>query len=149
MKIIYIHMQVPFHCSCISNLNLFHLFAFLLKVYIQGKLCFFFPFFPCFSFTWETFFFLTLKKNFFFSLLADQGLNPYPLQWKCGILTTGPLRRSKTFFELSFIFFGSTSLLLPTHLPPSSCTCAQSCNTMDCSPPSSSVHGLFQARILE
>ena len=33
------------------------------------------------------------------------------------------------------------------------CTCAQSCPTlcepMDCSPPGSSVHGIFQARILE
>ena len=52
------------------------------------------------------------------------------------------------FFFL-FFFFSSTSLLLPTHLPPPSCTHAQSCNPMDCSPPGSSVHGLFQARILE
>ena len=33
------------------------------------------------------------------------------------------------------------------------CVCAQSCltlcNPMDCSPPGSSVHGIFQARILE
>ena len=33
------------------------------------------------------------------------------------------------------------------------CVCAQSCwtlcNSMDCSPPGSSVHGIFQARILE
>ena len=46
-------------------------------------------------------------------------------------------------------FFSSTTLLLPTHFPPLSCTHAQSCNPMDCSPPGSSVHGLFQARILE
>ena len=26
---------------------------------------------------------------------------------------------------------------------------AQSCNPMDCSPPGSSVHGIFQARVLE
>ena len=50
---------------------------------------------------------------------------------------------------ISFLLFSSTSLLLPTHLPPPSCTRAQSCNPMDCSPPGSSVHGLFQARILE
>ena len=31
--------------------------------------------------------------------------------------------------------------MLPTHLPPPSCTHAQSCNPMDCSPPGSSVHG--------
>ena len=33
------------------------------------------------------------------------------------------------------------------------CVCAQSCptlcNPMDCSPPGSSVHGIFQARVLE
>ena len=46
-------------------------------------------------------------------------------------------------------FFSSTTLLLPTHLPPSSCTHAQSCNPMDCSSPGSSVHGLYQARTLE
>ena len=39
--------------------------------------------------------------------------------------------------------------MLPTHLPPPSCTHAQSCNPMDFSRPDSSVHGLFQARILE
>ena len=47
------------------------------------------------------------------------------------------------------IFFSSTSLLLPTPFPLPSCTRAQSCNPMDCSPPGSSVHGHFQARILE
>ena len=52
--------------------------------------------------------------------------------------------------QLSFFFcFSSTTLLLPTHIPPPSCTHAQSCNPMDCSPPGCSVHGLFQARILE
>ena len=39
--------------------------------------------------------------------------------------------------------------MLPTHLPPPSYTRAQSCNPMGCSPPGSSVHGLFQARIQE
>ena len=51
--------------------------------------------------------------------------------------------------SLSLFFFSSTTLLLPTHLPPPSGTHAQSCNPMDCSPPGSSIHGLFQARILE
>ena len=50
---------------------------------------------------------------------------------------------------LFFFFFRSTSLLLPTHLPPPSCTHAQSCNPMNFNPPDSSVHGFFQARILE
>ena len=55
------------------------------------------------------------------------------------------------FFVFCFLFFfySSTSLLLPTRDPPPSCTHAQSCNPMDCSQPGSSVHGLFQARILE
>ena len=54
------------------------------------------------------------------------------------------------FLQAVFFFFlSSTSLLLPTHFPPPSCTHAQSCNPMDYSPPGSSVHGLFQARILE
>ena len=48
-----------------------------------------------------------------------------------------------------FVFFSSTSLLLPTHLHPPSCTLPQSCNPMDCSLPGSSVHGLFQAIIPE
>ena len=48
-----------------------------------------------------------------------------------------------------FFFFSSITLLLPTHLPPPSCTRAQSCDPMDYSPPGSSVHGLFQVRILE
>ena len=48
-----------------------------------------------------------------------------------------------------FFFLSSTSLLLPTHLPPPSCIHAQSCNPMDFSPPDSSVHGFFQAKILE
>ena len=47
-----------------------------------------------------------------------------------------------------FFLFSSTTSLLPTHFPPLSCTHAQSCNPMDCSPPGFSVHGLFQARIL-
>ena len=51
--------------------------------------------------------------------------------------------------ENTFFFFCSTTLLLPTHPPPPSCTHAQSCDPMDCCPPGSSVHGLFQARILE
>ena len=48
-----------------------------------------------------------------------------------------------------FFFFNSTSLLLPTHLPPPLYTHAQSCNPMDFSPLDSSAHGFFQARILE
>ena len=55
----------------------------------------------------------------------------------------------KSLYFILFYFFSSTSLLLPTHLPPPSCTHAQSCNPMDFSPPDSSVSRFFQARILE
>ena len=51
--------------------------------------------------------------------------------------------------KVTFFCCCSTTLLLPTHLPPPSGTHAQSYNPMDCSPPGSSDHGLFQARILE
>ena len=61
------------------------------------------------------------------------------------IFNTLDLKKYKAQF---LFFFSSTTLLLPTHLPPPSCTHAQSCNPIDCSPPGSSVHGLFQARIL-
>ena len=60
-----------------------------------------------------------------------------------------PVRMSRGDAFIIIIIFSSTSLLLPAHLPPPFCSHAQSCNPMDCSPPGSSVHGLFQARILE
>ena len=55
----------------------------------------------------------------------------------------------KKDFIYLFIYFSSTTLLLPTHLPPPSGTHAQSSNPKNCSTQGSSVHGLFQARILE
>ena len=64
-------------------------------------------------------------------------------------LSSGSFIESVQYLGADFFFFSSTSLLLPTHLPPPSCTRAQSCNPMDFSPPDSSVHGFFQARILE
>ena len=56
---------------------------------------------------------------------------------------TGAYPRPVSFILFYFIFFSSTSLLLPTRLPPPSCTHAQSCNPMDFSPPDSSVHRYF------
>ncbi|XP_055446941.1 RUN and FYVE domain-containing protein 2 isoform X1 [Bubalus kerabau] len=58
-------------------------------------------------------------------------------------------KQEQALEELGNKLSDSTSLLLPTRDPPPSCTHAQSCNPMDCSQPGSSVHGLFQARILE
>ena len=57
----------------------------------------------------------------------------------------GGVRKTHThtrqnLYQNLFFFFRSTTLLLPTHLPPPSCTHAQSCNPMDFSPPGSSVH---------
>ena len=76
-------------------------------------------------------------------------LCPDPSLWK-NCLPRNPSLLPKTLWTtVLFFFFSSTSLLLPTHLPPPSCTHAQSCNPMDFSPPYSSVHGFFQARILE
>ena len=63
-------------------------------------------------------------------------------------VTKGIVNFSEMAFPFYFIF-SFTSLLLPTHHPPPSCIHAQSCNPVDCSPPDTSVHGLFQARILE
>ena len=69
--------------------------------------------------------------------------------WTTRKVPRKPVGSLGDFILFYFILFSSTSLLLPTHLPPPSCTHAQSCSPMDCSPPGSSVHGLFQAGILE
>ena len=81
------------------------------------------------------------------SQLPDQGSNLPLLHWDHRVLTSGP--PGSPHIQV-FFFFSSTSLLLPIHLLlPSSHMCAQSCNPVDCGLPGSSVHGLFQARILE
>ena len=84
------------------------------------------------------------------ALQADSLLSELP--GTCSFIHTYIHTHTHTHIKLkswTFFFFSSTSLLLPTHLPPPSCTHAQSCNPMDFSPPDSSVHGFFQARILE
>ena len=65
--------------------------------------------------------------------------------YSCGLYTSAsPTETSQSLghsccgvliIKMHFIifFFSSTSLLLSTHLPPASCTHAQSCNSMDCS----------------
>ena len=37
-------------------------------------------------------------------LVPDQGLNLCPLQWKCGVLTTGLPGKSQMFLFFSFFF---------------------------------------------
>ena len=77
---------------------------------------------------------------------------PFPSSYWCFQCAQHSPRYGGTWLlirQISFFFFSSTSLLLPTDLPPPSCTHAQSCNPMDFSPPECSVHGFFQARILE
>ena len=83
-------------------------------------------------------FFLPLKKEV--TMHYPQGKSPFILLLVLFFSQTQ---------SLSIFFFSSTSLLLPTHLPPPSCTHAQSRNPLDFSLPDSSVHGFFQARILE
>ena len=87
------------------------------------------------------------------------GLISFRMHWLDLLAVQGTLKsfptpqlKSINSLVLSFLFFvcfSSTTLLLPTHIPQPSCTHAQSYNPMDCSPPGCSVHGLFQARILE
>ena len=72
----------------------------------------------------------------------------YHSQRKMGLYYLGSPFLHPLCVCLFFFFFSSTSLLLPTHLPLPSCMCTQSCNPMDYSLSGSSVHGLFQARML-
>ena len=96
------------------------------------------------------------------------------LRWLLPLQLLGPLRvvAFNPFFPTTHIpsddqthsrdwcrrQFSIQTVLLPLCHPPKKCTCmyAQSlqscltlCDTMDCSPPGSSVHGILQARILE
>ena len=46
-------------------------------------------------------------------LVPDQGWNPCPLQWKCGVLTTGlPGNSPPIFFNLSMLLFLSHHFIL-------------------------------------
>ena len=84
------------------------------------------------------------------SSFPNQGWNPCPLQWKQGILTTGPKGSAQSHFdsESSFVLV-LTGLWFPSAL----LCCAQThltlWNPIDYSPPGSSVHGILQTRILE
>ncbi|CAI9163033.1 unnamed protein product [Rangifer tarandus platyrhynchus] len=74
--------------------------------------------------------------------LPGSGIEPVPPAWAGRFFTPEP--PGKPNGVLFFLcFFSSTTLLLSTHLPPPSCSHAQSCNPMDFRLPDSSVHGLF------
>ena len=99
----------------------------------------------------------SLKKAFYLSLLflgtlhSDGYIFPFLLCLLLLFFSQQFVRPSQTaVLTLCISFsFSSTSLLLLTHLPPSSCMCTQSCNPMNCSLPGASVHGSLQARVLE
>ena len=116
-------------------------------------------------------FFYDIKYILFFSFFfpcglwdlssPTKGLIPGPEQWKCRVLTTKLPGNFPIF--LFFIKWNPTThsyttgsfhlTCLDTSACHHICVCAQSCltlcNPMDCSPPGSSVHGIFQAEILD
>ena len=49
---------------------------------------------------------------------ASQGLNPSPLQWKRGVLTTGPLGRKSLFLSFVSLFLSCTSNYQSLPQPP-------------------------------
>ena len=71
--LIYTHVCVYIHCVHINIYNFYYYYYFLL-IMLQGM--------------WGQF--------------PDQGLKPQPLQWKCGVLTTGPPRVPHIFFFILF-----------------------------------------------
>ena len=84
---------------------------------------------------------------------ADQGLKPCPLHCKHTVLTTGSLGKSEFLILLLLV---QECCVCPNNINTPSvhaCVCAQLrptvCDPEDCSPPGSSVHGIFWARILE
>ena len=78
-----------------------------------------------------------------------RGTCVFSIMVSSGYMPSSGTAGSHGSFIPRFVFFFPTTLLLPTHLPPPLCTHAQSYNPMDYSLPGSSVHGLFQARMLE
>ena len=93
---------------------------------------------------------VALQTTLFMEFARQEYWSGLPCSPPGDLPNPGTEPRSPTLqVDSSFFFFSSTSLLLPTHLPPPLRTHAQSCNPMDCILPGSSVHGLFQARILE
>ena len=67
------------------------------------------------------------SKNTFFYVsywLFNQGLNPWPLQWRCGILASGPPEKTLNNSDFCFFFFLFTCIQF-LKFPPCTCiTCA-------------------------
>ena len=55
----------------------------------------------------------------------------------------------KALSSFSYIKWSEVTQLCPTLATPRTIACLTLCDPMDCSPPHSSVHGIFQARVLE
>ena len=71
-------------------------------------------------------------------LISQPGIELVPLYWKGRVLTTGPQGKSLWLSWLPHLFDHSVAQSCPTI-----------CGPMDCSLSGSSVHGIFQARVLE
>ena len=96
-------------------------------------------------------------SNWTTEYLSQKSENICPLQNLCIDLHSSSIcNRAK--LEMTRVFFSDNFKQTMIHPYSGMCTCAccaqslscvQPCNPMDCSPPGSSVHGIFQARILE
>ena len=64
------------------------------------------------------FFFLWLHYAAYGILVPQQGSNPRPLHWKCGVLTTGPPGKSHKgfFFKRILLIFSSLSIVVMASL---------------------------------
>ena len=60
-----------------------------------------------------------------------------------------PIKQLKGRFLFFFFFFGCTTEQTWSSVCTATQSCVTLCDPMDCSPPRSTVHGIFQARILE
>ena len=83
----------------------------------------------------------------------SQGLNPGPLHWEYGVLATGLPGRSQwghvdgKFILWKYLYLAQIWKILVSVLSHS--VVSDFLWPLGCSPPGSSVHGIFQARILE
>ena len=135
------------------------LFIFFQERMLRHKNRFLFFFFGCTAHMWD--------------LSPWPGIRPPPLHWKSGVLTAGPLGKAQELFSITIISFRKRNFTATynhriIHLiffhwniysivlisaaaaaAKSLQSCPTLCDPMDRSLPGSSVHGIFQARVLE